>query len=93
MDNSSISIVVPALQEEERIQSFLRMLGEARPKEIILVDGGSDDATVDLGRQEVDEVLVEPGGLAQQLNAGAAMPGVGCGRGPFPKCLLEMRER
>lgn len=71
MNNGAISIVVPALQEEERVQPFLRSLREARPKEIILVDGGSSDATADLGREEADHVLVESGGLAEQLNAGA----------------------
>ena len=38
--------------------------------------------------------VVNSGRWERSRNAGAAMPGVGCGlERPFPKCLLEMRER
>ena len=72
MTGERISVVVPALDEEARIVAFLEMLRAARPLEIIVVDGGSSDATASLARKHADRVLHEERGLARQLNHGAA---------------------
>ena len=71
-----ISVIVPALDEEEGIQACLQSALEARgalPLEVLLVDGGSRDATV-VRASEVPGVAVVRSmrGRARQLNAGAA---------------------
>jgi rSAM/selenodomain-associated transferase 2 len=66
-----ISIIVPVLNEAASIERFLRCLRErAGGAEIIIVDGGSSDATVDLARNHCDRCLHAPRGRAVQMNAG-----------------------
>jgi rSAM/selenodomain-associated transferase 2 len=69
-----LSIVVPALNEAEGIVETLATLGplRARGHEVIVVDGGSADATAELARPLADRVLVAERGRARQQNAGAA---------------------
>src|SRR5438128_9194353 len=67
-----ISIIVPMLNEAASIERFLRCLRErAGDAEVIVVDGGSSDATVDLARNHCDRCLPAPRGRAVQMNAGA----------------------
>lgn len=68
-----ISIVVPALDEAGGIVHTLRALQSWRGAghELIVVDGGSRDATVDQARPWADRVLVSERGRARQMNAGA----------------------
>jgi rSAM/selenodomain-associated transferase 2 len=67
-----ISIIVPVLNEAASIERFLRCLRErAGDAEVIVVDGGSSDATVDLARNYCDRCLPAPCGRAVQMNAGA----------------------
>ena len=72
-----ISIIVPALDEAEGIERTLTALQalRARGAEVIVVDGGSRDATKALAAPLVDSVLVAPRGRASQMNAGAAASG------------------
>ncbi|MFQ5653757.1 MAG: glycosyltransferase, partial [Planctomycetota bacterium] len=67
-----ISVVVPVLEEAEEIRGFLDRMRAGGPHEIIVADGGSSDGTIELAREGADRVIVEPGGLALQLNRGAA---------------------
>jgi rSAM/selenodomain-associated transferase 2 len=69
-----LSIVVPVLNEAAGIVSTLHRLAplRARGHEVIVVDGGSTDATVALATPLVDLVVHSPRGRAQQMNAGAA---------------------
>ena len=67
-----VSVVVPALNEEKRIESFLEQCRAGAPHQIIVVDGGSDDRTAELAARQADIVLEQHGGLACQLNRGAA---------------------
>jgi rSAM/selenodomain-associated transferase 2 len=73
---STISIVIPTFNEAESITHLLSYLrqataGEPAP-EILVVDGGSLDATVPLARQAGATVLLAPRkGRAAQLNYGA----------------------
>ena len=67
-----VSVVVPALNEEKRIESFLEQCRAGAPHQIIVVDGGSDDHTPELAARHADIVLEQHGGLARQLNRGAA---------------------
>src|SRR5262249_51074702 len=41
----SVSVIIPALNEESCLAETLRLLRPHRPQEIIVVDGGSSDAT------------------------------------------------
>jgi rSAM/selenodomain-associated transferase 2 len=69
-----ISIVVPALDEAGGIEACLAPLQalRARGAEVIVVDGGSRDATRTLAAPLADLVLESPRGRARQMNAGAA---------------------
>jgi rSAM/selenodomain-associated transferase 2 len=68
-----LSIVVPALNEAAGIRTALEALAplRARGHEVIVVDGGSEDGTVQLATGLCDRVLVAPRGRASQMNAGA----------------------
>jgi rSAM/selenodomain-associated transferase 2 len=70
-----LSIVVPVLDEAEGIAAHLSALAGLRANgaEVIVVDGGSTDATCDLAEPLSDRVLVAPRGRAAQMNAGAAL--------------------
>ena len=69
-----LSIIVPVLDEAAGIESCLAPLQplRARGAEVIVVDGGSSDATCSLAAPLADRVLVAPRGRARQMNAGAA---------------------
>jgi rSAM/selenodomain-associated transferase 2 len=69
-----LSIIMPVLDEGERIADALDALAELRALgvEVIVVDGGSQDATVQRARLRADRVLTAPCGRAVQMNAGAA---------------------
>src|SRR3954447_17680318 len=71
---SKLSIIVPALNEGEAITPALDALANLRAlgAEIIVVDGGSQDATVQRARLRADRVISAPRGRALQMNAGAA---------------------
>ena len=71
----ALSIVVPALDEAAGIAAALQALAGARAEgaEVIVVDGGSRDATVALSQALADLVVSAPRGRARQMNAGAAV--------------------
>jgi rSAM/selenodomain-associated transferase 2 len=70
-----LSIIVPALDEAAGIERCLeRMQGpRTRGHEVIVVDGGSRDATSALARPLADRVIEASRGRAAQMNAGAAI--------------------
>lgn len=74
MNDVKISIVMPVLNEAPTIVASLTELQGARSRgvELIVVDGGSADATLELARPLADQVLSAPRGRASQMNAGAA---------------------
>ena len=71
---SKLSIIVPVLNEGERIAAALDALSDLRSlgSEVIVVDGGSRDATIQRARLRADRVIAAPRGRASQMNAGAA---------------------
>jgi rSAM/selenodomain-associated transferase 2 len=71
-DELTVSIIVPVRDEEAGIERTLRALSAAFGDcELIVVDGGSRDATVARARPHAT-VLHADGGRGPQLNAGAA---------------------
>lgn len=68
-----ISVVVPALNEELNIGSALRSATDPGVGEVIVVDGGSTDRTVELARSLGARVALHPPGRAGQQNLGAAL--------------------
>lgn len=68
-----ISVVIPALDEEASIARTIRSCREAGPCEVIVVDGGSRDRTVEIARGVADAVIAARRGRAAQMNAGAAV--------------------
>ena len=70
----SLSIVMPVLNEAAGIGASLQALApqRARGAEVIVVDGGSQDATAAQAKPLADAVLLAPRGRARQMNAGAA---------------------
>ena len=66
-----ISIIIPVLNEAAIIPSTLQRLQNNRDLEIIVVDGGSNDNTVNIVREMGLKVIAVSGGRATQMNAGA----------------------
>lgn len=68
-----LSVVIPALNEAQGIVASLEALAPLRQRghEVIVVDGGSGDATVRLAAPLCDKLLAAPRGRALQMNAGA----------------------
>ncbi|HTM62560.1 MAG TPA: TIGR04283 family arsenosugar biosynthesis glycosyltransferase [Burkholderiales bacterium] len=70
---SRLAVIIPTLDEAERIRASLEALAPLRAKghEVIVVDGGSSDSTIERARPLVDQVLSSARGRAMQMNAGA----------------------
>jgi len=70
-----ISIIVPVLNEAAGIVTALEALAPLRAlgTEVIVVDGGSADGTLELARPLADQLVSAPRGRARQMNAGAAI--------------------
>ena len=69
-----LRIVIPVLDEGEGLAAALLALAplRARGSEVVVVDGGSTDATWAIACAHADRVLAAPRGRASQMNAGAA---------------------
>jgi rSAM/selenodomain-associated transferase 2 len=67
-----LSLIVPVLNESRILRQFLRHLRErAADCEIIVVDGKSDDASLEIARELADRVIEASRGRAVQMNVGA----------------------
>ena len=68
-----ISIIVPVLNEATGLEMFLRQFSRWREEgdEVIVVDGGSDDASFAIAQLYSERVISSVRGRAIQLNAGA----------------------
>lgn len=71
-----ISFIIPSRNEEQYIEKILRCVCRyTGPKEIIVSDGGSSDATIAIAKRYADKVIVHQGAkqtIAAGRNAGAA---------------------
>jgi rSAM/selenodomain-associated transferase 2 len=68
------SVIIPVLNESRRIEEFLASLRKQTSNfetEIIVVDGGSDDDTLQRARAHCDHATQSPRGRARQQNVGA----------------------
>jgi rSAM/selenodomain-associated transferase 2 len=69
-----LGIVAPVLDEAAALAPWLATLQplRARGAQLVIVDGGSGDATLDIARARADLAFRAPRGRAAQMNAGAA---------------------
>src|SRR5689334_17693331 len=66
-----VSVIVPTLNEERYLANTLQFLSAVPHVEIIVVDGGSTDKTIEIARQFTEFVFLTHPGRAQQMNFGA----------------------
>jgi len=73
-ETRQLSVIIPALNEAAAITATLQVLQplRARGHQVIVVDGGSSDQTVELSRPLADGVLQARAGRATQMRAGVA---------------------
>jgi len=67
-----ISIIIPVYNEEQTISGTLAGLRTGKNEEIIVVDGGSSDRTVEIAMRFNCLVLSSDKGRGPQMNHGAA---------------------
>lgn len=72
---TELSVILPVLNEAAHIAPILSALAPLRRRgaEVIVVDGGSDDATLAQARPHADTVVMSARGRAAQMNAGARL--------------------
>lgn len=67
----SLSVVIPALNEEASIATAVAAAWDLGPREVIVSDGGSSDTTREIAASLGATVLESARGRGRQLNAGA----------------------
>ena len=67
-----LSIIIPTLNEAGSIKETITHLQKSDEVEIVVVDGGSRDNTIELARSLGARVLSTDASKAAQMNAGAA---------------------
>lgn len=68
---AGISVIIPALNEEQRVAAAIESARQAPGAEVIVVDGGSADRTMETARSAGARVLVSARSRARQMNTGA----------------------
>ena len=67
-----LTVVIPALNEEKYIEKTLKSVREQTIKpEIIVVDSGSSDKTVEIAEKYADKILIGKKGIAYNRQIGA----------------------
>lgn len=67
-----LSVIIPTLNEASHLPATLKALRNSLVHEVIVVDGGSSDRTVEIARKSGCGVIdLEEGGRATQMNRGA----------------------
>ena len=66
-----ISIIVPTLNAAKSLPVMLRQLSERTDVELLVVDGGSTDGTIEIAQSFTPYVFLSQPGQARQLNTGA----------------------
>ena len=70
--SAPVSVIIPTLNEEQRIAATIDAAFAAGVAEVIISDGGSSDATLDIARERGARVISAATMRSQQLNRGAA---------------------
>ncbi|MFH0961020.1 MAG: TIGR04283 family arsenosugar biosynthesis glycosyltransferase [Pseudomonadota bacterium] len=71
--SKSITVIIPTLNEESNLAETLTTVTGFDNVEIIVVDAGSSDKTVDIAREHDATVLSGPTGKSAQMNLGALL--------------------
>lgn len=69
----SLSVVIPTYNEASHLEAAIRSVGNRSDTEIIVTDGGSTDATLDIAQRCGARIVTGRRGRAVQMNAGAAV--------------------
>ena len=67
-----ISVIIPTLNEAATIKAAISKLKSSRQTQIIVVDGGSQDQTIEIAKSTGVRVLTAASCKASQMNTGAA---------------------
>ena len=70
-EGSSVSVIIPTLNEAANLSRLLPQLQAASPHEILIADGGSADASHDIAEQHCARIIPSERGRAKQMNAAA----------------------
>jgi len=73
VQSKSLSVIIPALNEEKYISDCIRAVKELDPLEIIVVDGGSADRTAKIAGESGAVVIQSSKGRGIQMNKGALL--------------------
>ena len=77
---SNVSVIIPALNEEEPIAGVIRdCLATGIPNEAIVVDNGSTDRTAEVAREAGARVVTTPRGYGRACAAGVRAVSPECG--------------
>jgi rSAM/selenodomain-associated transferase 2/rSAM/selenodomain-associated transferase 1 len=71
ISNQFLSIIVPAWNEAEYLSQTLEFLGQDEHSEVIVVDGGSTDNTLQIADQSGAKVISSAPNRGRQMNLGA----------------------
>jgi rSAM/selenodomain-associated transferase 2/rSAM/selenodomain-associated transferase 1 len=71
-NTNRISIIIPAINEADNIANTIESIGPGDKKEVIVVDGGSNDDTVSISKSLGARVITSAPPRARQMNRGAA---------------------
>jgi len=70
--NKTLSVIIPAVNEEKMIRACIESAQRVNPLEIIVVDGGSMDRTRDIAEDAGAIVILSTKGRGIQMNKGAS---------------------
>ncbi len=71
--SKGLTVIIPALNEERFLKNCLESLGNIDPEEVIVVDGGSQDRTVEIAKSLGARVVSSERGRGKQLSLGASL--------------------
>jgi glycosyltransferase involved in cell wall biosynthesis len=81
---AGVTVVIPALNEEEPIGAVVRAVPRGIVDEVLVVDNGSTDATAERARAAGARVVLEPSrGYGRACRAGIAAVAADCPRSPL----------
>lgn len=69
----ALSVIIPTLNEAEHLEATIHSIGSRSDTEVIVADGGSSDATIDIADRCGALIVTGTRGRGAQLNAGAAV--------------------